>query len=248
VTSRLVATAIAGLAFLFAGCGNNSSTPTAPSGALQVTTTRAILRAGETLPLTVTGPGGAPVTGGTWTTSDASVLTVSPAGIATATRAGRVTVTVTTGNASGSLALRVVPDYQGTWTGGLARPQITCSAASPAALCAPGAQTTGTLTLRVTQMGDQLTGTMVDSAEPNATIPVAGQVQSDDQLSLAGRLDTPVATPTTRIEVVTLRATQDAILGTLTGSYQWLVSRAPASGGALQADYSAQVQFRDLKK
>lgn len=247
MTSRLVATALAGLAFLFAGCDNNSSTPTAPTGALQVTTTRTILRTGETLPLTVTGPGGAPVTSGTWTTTDASVLTVSPAGIATATRAGRVTVTVTSGNASGSLALRVVPDYQGLWTGGLARPQITCSPTSTAAFCAPGAPTTGTLTLRVTQVGDQLTGTLVDSAEPNATIPVTGQVLSDDQLSLAGRLDTPPAAPTTRIDVVTLRATQDAILGTLTGSYQFLVNRTP-TGGTLQADYGAQVQFRDLKK
>ncbi|BCS35840.1 hypothetical protein TBR22_A50740 [Luteitalea sp. TBR-22] len=242
-----MATALAGLAFLFAGCDNNSTTPTAPTGALQVTAARTVLRAGETLPLTVTGPAGAPVTGGAWTTSDASVLTVGATGVATATRAGRVTVTVTSGTASGSLALRVVPDYQGTWTGGLARPQITCSPASTAAFCAPGAPTTGTVTLRVTQVGDQLTGTLVDSAEPSATVPLTGSVLADDQLSLAGRLDTPATSPTTRIEVATLRATLDVVLGTLTGSYQWLVDRAPV-GGTLQADSRAQAQFRDLRK
>ena len=32
------------------------------------------------------------------------------------------------------------------------------------------------------------------------------------------------------------------------GSYQLVVDRAPASGGALQSDYRAQVQFRDLRR
>ena len=111
VMSRLVATAFAGLAFLFAGCSDNSTTPTGPTGVgvLQITAARTTLRTGETMSLTVTGPGGTAVTGGAWTTSDASVVTVSATGVASATRAGRATVTVSTSAGTGSLALRVVP-------------------------------------------------------------------------------------------------------------------------------------------
>lgn len=246
MTSRLVSTVLAGLALIFAGC-DSGSTPTSPSGgSLQITTTQPILRAGDTTTLVVTGGSALPVTGATWTTTDTSVLTVSPAGVATAIRAGRATVTATSGTSTGTLAMRVVPDYQGTWSGGLARLQLTCSASSSSPLCVPGAATSGTLTLRITQAGDQLTGTLIDSAEPTLTVALTGQVQADDQLALAGIGPTPVQT--VRVEVTTMRATIDAALGTMTGSYQWLVARAPSSGGTFQTDYQAQVQFRDLRR
>ena len=247
MTSRLVATVLAGLALLVAGCDNSSSTPTSPSGgSLQITTTRPILRAAETTTLVVTGSSGMPVTTATWTSTDSSVLTVSPTGVSTAARAGRVTVTATSGTSSGSLALRVVPDYQGTWSGGLARVQLTCSPSSTAALCAPGAATSGTLTLQITQDADKLTGSLVDSAEPTLPVPLTGLVQADDQLALAGF--GPVVVTNVRVEVTTMRASIDAALGTMTGSYQWLVARAPASGGPLQTDYQTQVQFRDIRR
>jgi hypothetical protein len=249
VTSRLVATAIAGLAFLISGCDNNSTTPTSPSGGtLQITAARAVLRSGETQPLTVTSSTGAPVTGAAWTSTDTSVLAVSATGIATAVRAGRVTVTASSGSSSGSLPLRVVPDYQGIWTGAITRLQLTCSPGSTSPLCVPGASTAGTVTLRIQQTGDQIAAVLVDSAEPNSPVPVVGQVQSDDQLALAGRIDSPLVAPTLRVEVATLRGSVDVALGAMSGSYQWLVDRAPAAGGALQADYRAQVQFRDLRR
>ena len=247
MTSRLVATVLAGLALLVAGCDNNSSTPTSPSGgSLQITTTRPVLRASETTTLVVSGSSGAPVTTSTWTSTDTSVMTVGPTGIATAIRAGRVTVTATSGTSTGSLAMRVVPDYQGTWSGGLARVQLTCSAASTSPLCVPGAATSGTLTLRIIQTADQLSATLVDSAEPTLTIPLTGQVQADDQLALAGV--GPVGAQTVRVDVTTMRATIDAALGTMTGSYQWLVARAAAAGGTFTTDYQAQVQFRDIRR
>lgn len=244
---RLVATAFAGLALLFAGCDNNASAPTSPSaGTLQVTTPRSTLRAGETAQLVVTTSAGAPVTGLTWTSSDTSVLSVSATGLATAGRAGRVTIGAASQSGSGSIALRVVPDYQGTWTGGISRPQITCSASSTAAFCAPGVATAGTVTLTIAQVGDQLTGTLTDSAEPSAPVALVGSVQTDDAAALAGRRDTPATTPTRRVEVAALRATPDVALGSLSGSYQLLVDRAAA--GTLQADYRAQTQFRDLRR
>lgn len=243
----LAATAIALLAILTnTGCDNSSSPPTSPTGSLQVTATRSVLRAGESLVLSVTSAG-APATGVAWSSTDSTVVAVSPAGQATAGRPGRATVTATSGTSSGSIALRVVPDYNGTWAGGVGRLQLTCSAGSTAPICAPGASTGGTITLRVTQTGDQVTGTLVDSAEPGATIPVTGQVLDDDQLSLAGRVDVPATAPTLRVEASTLRAAFDAALGTISGSYTLIVQRT-RTGTTLQDDYRAQVQFRDLRR
>ncbi|MGV3515571.1 Ig-like domain-containing protein [Luteitalea sp.] len=245
---RLVATAFAGLALLFAGCDNNTTTPTSPStGSLQVTTARSTLRAGETTQLVVTTSAGTPVTGVAWTSSDNSVLTVSATGLATAGRAGRVTISAGSPSGSGSIAMRVVHDYQGTWTGGISRPQITCSATSTASFCAPGAVTSGTVTLTIVQIGDQLTGTLIDSAEPSAPVPLIGSVQTDDAAALSGRLDTPTTSPTRRVEVTALRATPDVTIGSLSGSYQLLVDRA-STAGTLLADYRAQTQFRDLRR
>ena len=239
---------MAGLALFLSGC-DSSSTPTAPSGgSLQVSAARSVLRSGETQPLTVTTSAGAAVTGATWTSTDSSVLTVSGTGIATAGRAGSVLVTAVSGSASGSLSLRVVPDYTGTWTGGGTRVQLTCSAGSTTPVCAPGASTSASLSLRVVQIGDQLTGVLTDSAEPAVQVPLTGTVQADDQLAMSGRIDSPVLAPTLRVEVATLRSSIDVALGTMSGSYQWIVDRAPASGGALQSDYRAQVQFRDLRR
>jgi hypothetical protein len=245
--SSLAAFAIAALALLTAtGCDDSSNTPTSPSGTLQVTATRSVLRAGETMPLTVTAAG-TPATGVLWSSTDASVVSVSATGQAIAGRPGRATVTAATATSSGSIALRVVPDYDGTWAGGVGRPQLTCSAASTSPICAPGAPTSGSITLALTQVGDQVTGTLVDSAEPTATVPVTGQVLDDGQLSLAGRVDVPAVAPTLRVEAATLRATFDVALGTVTGSYTLIVRRTRA-GTTLQDDYTAQVQFRDLRR
>ncbi|MCC6161840.1 MAG: Ig-like domain-containing protein [Acidobacteria bacterium] len=232
-------------AFLLAGCDSSSSTPTSPSGSLQITAPRIVLRAGDTQTLTVSGVSTSPVT---WTSSDNSVVSVSASGLATAGRAGAATITATSGGASGSLSLRVASNYQGTWTGGLNRLQLTCATGSTSPPCVSGASTTGTVTLRVEQIGDQVTATLVDSAEPSVQVPLVGQVQTDDQLALAGRLDVPATTPTLRVEVASLRAGIDVTPGSLNGTYQWLVDRAPASGGSLQSDYRAQVQFRNLTR
>ena len=212
-----------------------------------MTATRSILRAGETEPLVVTSAG-APVASVQWASTDTSVVSIAASGLATAGRAGRVTITATSGSSSGTLTLRVVPDYQGTWTGGIGRVQLTCSAGSSAALCVPGAPTSGSLTLRVTQAGDQVQGVLTDSAEPTAQVALTGQVQADDLLALSGRYESPVSAPTLRIDVGTLRGSIDPAIGSMSGNYQWNVDRAATSGGTLQFDYRTQVQFRDLRR
>lgn len=245
--SSLLSLALVGLVVVILPACDASSTPTSPStGRLVVATPRTILRSGEVASLTVTNSG-TPVTTAVWTTTDASVLTVSAAGQATAGRPGRVTVTATSGSAQGSLSLRVVPDVAGTWSGGVVRVQLACAAASTTPVCAPGASTGGTLTLRLTQVGDQLTGSLVDSAEPTATVPLTGTLQADDQVALAGSVSLPSATPTLRVEASTLRAAYDPTLATLTGSYTLNVDRAGVPG-ALVSDYRAQVQFRGARR
>lgn len=245
--STLLSLTVVALAVVMLPACDSSSTPTSPStGRLVVATPRTILRAGEVAPLSVTS-GGTPITTVVWTTTDASVLTVSTAGQATAGRPGRVTVTATSGGSQGSLSLRVVPDVAGAWSGGTVRAQLACAASSTAPACAPGASTGGTLTLRLTQVGDQLTGSLVDSAEPTATVPLTGTMQADDQLALAGTVSQPPATPTLRVAASTLRATYDPTLATLTGSYTLDVDRA-AVPGTLVSDYRAQVQFRDARR
>ena len=234
---------------LLAGCDNTSSSPTAPStgvGVLQVVGARPIVRAAEQLTLAATAAGVA-ATGVSWTSSDATVASVTAAGLVTARRAGRTTLTASSAAGTGSVALRVVPDFAGTWAGALARPQLTCAATSGAALCAPGATTAGTITLTVTQAADRATATLRDSAEPTAVLALTGQVLDDDQLSLAGRVDVPAVTPALRVDVSTFRATIDPTRDTMTGSYVLTVDRAMPPA-ALQSDYRAQAQFRDLPR
>lgn len=239
--------ALTGAAAVVAGCDSSNDTPTSPTpGGLLVTSARSVLKVGEVLPLTVTNAGAA-VPSVTWTTTDASVVTVTPTGQATAGRAGRATVTASTGTSTGTIALRVVPDYAGTWTGAVGRVQLTCTTGATSPLCVPGATTSGTVTLRLTQIGDQASGTLVDSAEPTATVPVTGQLQDDDQLALAGRVDVPATSPTLRVDITALRATFDVTLGILSGSYTIAVDRTRTTGG-LQADYRTQVQFRDARR
>jgi hypothetical protein len=50
------------------------------------------------------------------------------------------------------------------------------------------------------------------------------------------------------VDVSAMRGTLDVALGSLTGSYQFFVERAPAAGGSLQTDYRTQTQFRDLRR
>src|SRR5690606_7424898 len=119
----------------------------------------------------------------TWTSSDASVASVSGGGLVTARRAGRATITASTGSASGQVALRVVPDFSGTWTGALSRDQPTCAPSSAAVVCTPGTPAEALrapLTLVLTQTGPVVTGTLVDGLEPQVVVTVQGQVDDID--------------------------------------------------------------------
>lgn len=231
------------------GCESNP-TPTTPSGTLQVTASASVLRAGDSTTLTVAPTAATPPVV-TWSSSDASVASVSQTGTVTARRAGNATIIATTGTASGQVVLRVVPDYAGTWTGPLVRNQTGCVPASTAPVCVSTTTPTARLapvSLVLAQSGATVTGTLSDGLELQVFVALQGSVDASDALTLEGR-STPQPTPTSlrRLTISGLRATIDPTVDTLTGAYVMLAERATTTG-AFEADYTIQAQFRDLPR
>jgi|RhiMethySRZTD1v2_1073278.scaffolds.fasta_scaffold08592_7 Big-like domain-containing protein len=109
------------------GCGGDegSSGPnTSPSG---TTTTVAVtvpapVRMGQTAQAsgneTLSGGQTRSITSG-WLSDAPGVATVTTAGLVTGVANGRATIYVVAGGRQGQQVVRVVPDYQGTWSGGL---------------------------------------------------------------------------------------------------------------------------------
>ncbi len=240
-------TAIVPFALLIAAACESSSTTPAPSGVLQVSTSASTVRAGDTATVTAS-VAGTPVTGAAWTSSDATVATVSAAGLVTGRRAGRVTITASTGSAAGQVAVRVVPDFAGTWSGPLLRSLPNCAPISTAPVCDPDTSSDVLLTpvtLTVTQTGDIASGTIVDGLEPLLVVPLEGRVDESDALALEGR--SPEASPgvTRRLTVTGLRASYDPTVQAISGAFGLLAERR-APGGTFVSDYSFQGQFRDI--
>lgn len=108
------------LALLMPACGDQSPTspsPTpAPSGPtnLSVSIPRELLNMGDTMPASVS-----PTVAGTWSTEPAGIAEITTSGQITGISAGRTTVvfTATSNGARGSAPLRVVPAFNGNWTG-----------------------------------------------------------------------------------------------------------------------------------
>ena len=116
-----------GLTCTLAACGGESSgsTPTGPSSAAPSATAVSVtvkspVRMGESAQATgsATLSGGQPqnVTSG-WRTDAPNVATVTDAGMVTGVANGRATIYVVAGGRQGQQVMRVVPDYQGQWTG-----------------------------------------------------------------------------------------------------------------------------------
>lgn len=237
------------LALLFTAACESNPTPTAPSGVLQVTTSASTLRSGDTATVTAASAG-APVTGLTWTSSDASVASVTVAGLVTARRSGRVIITASAGTAAGQVAVHVVPDFAGTWSGPLLRVLPSCAPASTAPVCVPTTSPDvllAPMTLTVTQSGGVISGTLVEGLEPLLVVPLEGSIDDSDALLLAGR--SPAASPAVsrRLTVTGLRATYDPTVQTLSGAFTLLAERR-ATSGAFVSDYSLQAQFRDITR
>ena len=237
------------LALLLTAACESNQTPVSPSGVLQVSTSASTLRVGDTATVTAASAG-APVAGLTWTSSDASVASVSVTGLVTARRSGRITVTASAGTAAGQVAIRVVPDFAGTWSGPLLRVLPSCSPASTAPVCVSSTSPDvlrAPMTLTVTQSGGVLSGTLVEGLEPLLVVPLEGVVDDSDALQLAGRSPTASPQVSRRLTVTGLRATYDPTVQTLSGAFV-LLAEQRATSGAFVSDYSLQAQFRDITR
>lgn len=237
-----------GLLVAAAACESNSS-PTAPSGSLQVTLGASVLKAGDTT-TAVAATAGTPATGVVWSTSNGTVATVDATGTVLARRAGLVTLTASTGSATGQATLRVVSDYAGTWSGPVVRAQPSCGPASRSPLCAaspPPGTLHAPVTLVLEQEGNVVTGTFEDALEPGLTVIMSGEVTDGDVLTLSGSTNESLALTTRQLTVSNLRATFDPTVGTITGSYGVTATTADSSG-APAPDYSYQAQVRNLPR
>ena len=163
---KLLIGRVRGLALLvpLAACGGGSdSAPTPTTTAVNLTVTSPV-RMGQTTQATATESLSTgetrPVTTGVQ--SDAlTVATVTTAGLVSGVANGRATIYVIAGGRQGQQVIRVVPDYQGKWNGGL---RVTsCSETGVFAqgdFCDffPPGMTSG-YTLDITQTGEQLAAT-----------------------------------------------------------------------------------------
>ena len=112
------------LASIAACGGDSSSSPSSPStvaSGVSVTVTSPV-RMGQTTQATgsatLSSGQAQPVTTG-WLSDATAVATVSDAGLVTGVANGRATIYVVSGGRQGQQVIRVVPDYQGQWNGGL---------------------------------------------------------------------------------------------------------------------------------
>jgi hypothetical protein len=111
------------IAFTFAACGGDSSSPSGPSStgvqSISVTATSPV-KVGQTVQAssvaTFSGGRTEAITTG-WRSDTASVAAVTDGGLITGVANGNAVISVSSGGRTGQQTIRVVPDYDGQWTG-----------------------------------------------------------------------------------------------------------------------------------
>lgn len=109
-------------AALLSAC-NKSSSPSGPSASLQsvsVAVTNDIVFIGSTEQATATGTRSDGTTvqpAGTWSSDNQAVAAVNGAGVITGVASGTATIIFTSQGANGTKLVRVLPRFQGTWSG-----------------------------------------------------------------------------------------------------------------------------------
>jgi Bacterial Ig-like domain (group 2) len=185
---------------LVAACGGDDTTPTSPSpgtGTLVIAPQTDVLTVGASLVFEArltSGTLAVTVVAADWSSQDGRVAAVDRLGRVTALAAGTTTLRAVFEGQTATLAVRVVPNFAGVWTG--ARRVTACLHPSPT-FCAttypPGRQFQTSLTL--TQARDRVTGQL--SLAPPAASPsaaVSGDIALGGQLALSGTI---ISTPAT---------------------------------------------------
>ena len=233
-----------------AGCGggggSSSSSPSSPTTVTPTTVSVAIspstdmlkIQGTETFAVTATmSDGTSRAVSGTWTSSAASVATVDSSGKTTAVASGQATITVTYSGASATRTIRVVPDYQGGWTGDYT--VLSCQDSGgfhqedwcKAAMGDPVVRVTMTLT----QTRDTIAGTWTHKLMAGA---VQGTIEADGTLALTGNGSTE-GTPITIAGWRTLSTDNK----TQTGKYTLTFTSSVWSGSS-----QASVEIRTCSK
>ena len=123
----------------------------------------------------------------TWSSSNPSVVLIDSGGNATAVAVGTATITATAdNNVSATLAVQVVPTYQGNWTG--TATVIACTDVAgflSAGYCARNLAAVNIVTLTMTQTGSSVSGAMTKSEGANLLNGTALQHDNSRTLSQA---------------------------------------------------------------
>ena len=229
---------------LFAACGDDnspssSSSTTAPSPtttAVTVTVSNPV-RMGQTAQATgsetLSDGQTRAITSG-WLSDAAAVATVTNAGLVTGVANGRATIYVVTGGRQGQQVVRVVPDYQGRWSGGLRVTSCTQTgifANSPVCAESP-VGTTYRYALGLSQTGEQMTATVDYGAPwlfPGANAPIRDDGTSAFTPSMSAT-DPEVGITLSLETAFTINSTR---LGELTGTVNE-VWRVPGFNGEVR--------------
>ena len=176
-------------------CGG-SNTPTTPTTTTTTPTPTASISPGITnLPIgqtqTFTLTASTTPTVVTWTSSNTNAITIDDGGNATAVGVGASTITAT-GDAgqTATLAVQVVPIYQGSWVG--AATVIACTdlaGFNANGYCAQNLGVARRVTLTLTQSGLGVSGAIAKAEGANLlTGSVAGSIGANGDITLAGSM------------------------------------------------------------
>src|SRR5262245_54569238 len=109
-------TVVAALAAAACSSDELPTTPTTTTATAVITPASTVYQIGATQTFTLSAS--TTPTNVTWSSSDPTVMTIDGSGNATAIKVGTATISSTADNSlSATLAVQVVPTYQGNWTG-----------------------------------------------------------------------------------------------------------------------------------
>jgi hypothetical protein len=209
-------------------CGDD--TPTGPSdpgsGALTITGQTDFLTIGTVITLTATRGTPATVVAADWSSDDGRVAAVNRQGQLTALASGTTTIRATFEQQTATFALRVAPNFAGTWEG---RARVTTCTSPTPTFCNPAYATGTQFVTRVTlvQNRDQVVGTLYTPYPASLpTIPplvvdgtLSGRIELAGRLPMTGTLSGPTPTSPTVGTIENWRTEIDPTQPILRGSY-----------------------------
>jgi Big-like domain-containing protein len=181
--------AVAALAAGACSNDNTTTTPTTPTPTASISPATTVYQIGQTQTFTLTAT--TTPTNVTWTSSNTDVLMIDSAGNATAVGVGTATITSSAdSNLSATLAVQVVPIYQGNWAG-TARVLACTDVAGflSAGYCARNVGAVNTVTLSLTQSGGSISGSITKSEGANLLNgSIGGTIGAGGDVTFTGTL------------------------------------------------------------